>query len=100
MHNDILTLVKETFDTNEYGDSVSSESSREVFCKVRSVGMKEKYQAQAVGLLPEMVFELPDYYEYDDERKVRYQGKEYRIIRTYKKETNEIELVVTRDGST
>lgn len=99
MHNDILTLVKESFDTNEYGDSVTIENTREVFCKVKSVGMKEKYQAQAVGLLPEVVFELPDYYEYDNERKVRYDGEGYRVIRTYKKENNEIELVVTRDGS-
>jgi len=99
MYNDILSLVKEELGTNEFGDSVSSETVREVFCEVRSVGMKEKYQAQAIGLLPELVFVLADYYEYDDEQKVRYQGKEYRILRTYIKNTHEIELVVTRDGS-
>ena len=99
MYNDILTLVKETHTTNEFGDSASMETCRDVFCKVRSVGMKEKYQAQAIGLLPELVFVLADYYEYDDEQKVRYRDKEYRILRTYIKDTHEIELVVTRDGS-
>ena len=99
MYNDVLTLVKETYTTNEFGDSAAVETARDVFCEVRSVGMREKYQAQAVGLLPELVFVLADYYEYEDEQKLRYRGKEYRILRTYIKETHEIELVVTRDGS-
>ena len=99
MYNDILTLVKEKFETNEFGDSVAIKTTRDVFCEVRSVGMKEKYQAQAVGLLPELVFVLADYYEYEEEQKVIYKDQEYRILRTYVKNTHEIELVVTRDGS-
>ena len=100
MYNDILTLVKETYTTDEFGDSAAVETARDVFCEVRSVGMREKYQAQAIGLLPELVFVLADYYEYDDEQKLRYRNKEYRILRTYIKDSHEIELVVTRDGST
>lgn len=100
MYNDILTLVKETYTTDEFGDSTAVETARDVFCEVRSVGMREKYQAQAIGLLPELVFVLADYYEYDDEQKLRYRDKEYRILRTYIKDSHEIELVVTRDGST
>ena len=99
MYNDVLTLVKEKFEVNEYGDSVASETTRDVFCKVRSIGMKEKYQAQAVGLLPELVFVLADYYEYEKEQKVVYNGEKYRILRTFVKDTHEIELVVTRNGS-
>lgn len=100
MYNDVMTLVKESYSTNDFGDQVAAVLTREVFCEVKSVGMKEKYQAQAIGLLPELTFVLPDYYEYDDEQKIIYQEKEYRVIRTYVKDTDEIELVVTRDGST
>ena len=100
MYNGVLTLVKESYSTNDFGDQVAAVLTREVFCEVKSVGMKEKYQAQAIGLLPELTFVLPDLYEYDDEQKIIYQEKEYRVIRTYIKDTHEIELVVTRDGST
>ena len=100
MYNDVLTLVKESYSTNDFGDRVAAVLTRDVFCEVKSVGMKEKYQAQAIGLLPELTFVLPDYSEYADEQKIIYQEKEYRVIRTYIKDTHEIELVVTRDGST
>ena len=100
MYNDVLTLVKESYSTNDFGDQVAAVLTREVVCEVKSVGIKEKYQAQAIGLLPELTFVLPDCYEYDDEQKIIYQEKEYRVIRTYIKDTHEIELVVTRDGST
>ena len=99
MCNDVITLIKETYDTNETGDPVTTQTKREVFCQVRSVGMREKYQAQAVGLLPELTFILPDYYEYDDEQYVMYNEKTYRVIRTFVKDSHEIELVVTKDGT-
>lgn len=99
MCNDVLTLIKETYSVNEYGDTIAKRNEREVFCQVRSVGMREKYQAQAIGLLPELTFVLADYYEYNEEQYVRYEDKLYRIIRTYIKDTHEIELVVTKDGS-
>ena len=99
MCNDVITLIKETYDTNETGDPVTTQTEREVFCQVRSVGMREKYQAQAVGLLPELIFILPDYYEYDDEQYVMYNEKTYRVIRTFVKDSHEIELVVTKDGT-
>ena len=99
MCNDVITLIKETYYTNEAGDPVTTQTEREVFCQVRSVGMREKYQAQAVGLLPELTFILPDYYEYDDEQYVKYNEKTYRVIRTFVKDSHEIELVVTKDGT-
>ena len=99
MCNDVITLIKETYDTNETGDPVTTQTEIEVFCQVRSVGMREKYQAQAVGLLPELTFILPYYYEYDDEQYVMYNEKTYRVIRTFVKDSHEIELVVTKDGT-
>ena len=83
--DEILTLVTRTQDTDELGDPVITTAEREVFCKVRSVGMREFYQAQATGLKPEIVFELSDYLEYENETHVIYNGETYRVLRSYRK---------------
>ena len=58
-----------------------------------SVGMKENYEALAVGLKPELVFVFSDYYDYDDQEFIEYETKRYKVLRTYRKESNELEIV-------
>lgn len=90
--NDILTLIGRTLDEN---GNVTAEERREVFCRLRSVGRTEFYQAQATDLRPELVFVLPDYLEYADEYLCIYNDTWYRVIRTYRT-GQELELVVQR----
>jgi SPP1 family predicted phage head-tail adaptor len=89
--NDILKLISQARGVDEYGDPVLQESAREVFCGVRSIGGKEFYQAQAVGLQPEVKFVLADYLEYSRETLVEHDGQRYRVLRTYRK-GKELEL--------
>lgn len=96
MYNDVIALIKITTTTDDYGDAVEIIERNEVFAKVRSIGMKEKYEAIAVGLKPELVFVLADYYDYDNQDAIEYENQRYSVLRTYKKDTNEIEIVVTR----
>lgn len=97
MYNETAILYKETESVNDIGDTVSVKSAKRVFCRVRSIGMKETYQALAVGLKPELSLVLADYLEYDGEKKVEYDGVIYNVIRTFRREgKNEIELVVNR----
>lgn len=96
MYNDVITLLTITTTTNDYGDMVESETRKEVFAKKRSIGMKEKYEALAVDLKPELTFVLADYYDYDGQEFIEYEGVKYSVLRTYIKDTNEIEIVVTR----
>ena len=49
-----------------------------------SVGVKEFYEAAAVGLQPELKFILSDYLDYNGETCLEYDGKRYRIARTYR----------------
>lgn len=98
MQNDVIKLIGKSFAVDEYGDSVANESIHEVFAEVKSVGMREKYEALQAGLNPEFTFVLADYLEYDDEPEIEYQGKRYRMIRTYRNGQT-IEIVVTRDAS-
>ena len=62
---------------------------REVLCGVRSIGMREFYQANASDFHPEVKFVLADYLDYNNERRVKYDGDlapagVYSILRTYR----------------
>ena len=94
--NEVLTLIRQTSGTDDYGDPVVTETTRTVFAKLGSIGQKEFYQAHAVGLKPEMKFVLADYLDYDDEPFVEYGGQKYRVLRTYRK-GQELELTVYRE---
>lgn len=96
MYNDVITLLTVTETVNNIGDLVETVEKKEVFAQVRSVGMKESYEALAVGLKPELTFVLADYYDYDDQEFIEYNSARYRVLRTYRKASNELEIVVTR----
>ena len=93
--SEILKLIATTQAVDEYGDLVTSETSREVFAKLGSIGQSEFYQAQAVGLKPEIKFVLADYLDYNDEPLVDYNGTRYHVLRTYRT-GQELELTVYR----
>lgn len=96
MYNEVITLVSKTYTIDEYGDTQATRTEREVFARIKSIGMKEKYEALQAGLDPEHTFILPDYYEYDNETEILYEGNTYRVIRTYRNGKT-LEIVVTRD---
>lgn len=94
--NEVLTLIKQTQGVDDYGDPVITETTREVFAKLGSIGQKEFYQAHAVGLQPEVKFVLADYLDYEGETLVEHEGQRYRVLRTYRK-GQELELTVYRE---
>ena len=83
MFRDVITLVSESPAAHGVLDDIT-ETQKQVFCSVRSVGMTEAYQAMSNGLHPQFVFILSDYADYGGEKVVIYNGKRYRIIRTYR----------------
>lgn len=101
MYDNVIKLVKESSKTNEYGDMVAEKTERTVFAELRSIGQSEFYQAQAVGLKPEIKFVLADYLDYQGEDILKYQAyneakeNEYTIIRTYRA-NNQLEMICKR----
>ena len=94
MYEDMITLIKQTDTTDEYGDSVTTQTERLVYVETMSISQKEFYQANEQGLKPEMKFKLADYEDYQDEELVRYQDTDYKVLRTYKTQRNELEITV------
>lgn len=56
---------------------------RKVFAVMRSVGMRESYEAMGHGITPERVFDLAAPEEYRDEKWLRWENKLYKVVRTY-----------------
>lgn len=95
MYNDIIELGKPEIVTDDYGNQLKKYVFREVFADCRSVSQTEFYTAAQSGFKPSFKFVLADYYEYDEEDTVKYNGVLYHIIRTFRKGL-EIELTVEK----
>ena len=88
----VLTLIGETPGAHGIFDTYT-QNERTVFCEIRSVGYNEYYRALEQDLRPSFVFRLADYAEYKNEKICKFDGKRYRIIRTFITNTA-IELTV------
>lgn len=100
MMDDVIKLISTTYTYDAYGNEVPTETLRQVFCKVRSIGRNEFYQAAQNNLHPEFVFVLSHYRDYHGEEKIRYTAwdgieKTYSVLRTYRLgDSDELEIVV------
>lgn len=100
MFDNIITLIAETYTVDEYGDTVATPTERTIFAEVKSIGQSEFYQAQAVGLKPEIKFVIADFADYQNEKLLKYTpfgGTEdtYTVLRTYRT-NNRLEIVCKR----
>lgn len=100
MFDSVIFLIKETNTKNEYGDTVQTFTERQVFAEVKSIGQSEFYQAEAVGLKPEIKFVIADFADYQNEKQLKYTpfgGTEqiYDVLRTYRNKIN-LEIVCAR----
>ena len=99
--DDVIKLVSITYSEDQFGNQIPIETSRQVFCQVRSVSRNEFYQAAQNNLHPEFAFVLSHYKDYAGESKIKYlpwgcsEEKTYSVIRTYRLgDSDELEIVV------
>ena len=90
-----LTLISETFQEDEIGNQIPVTNETVIFCNIKSVSGVEFYNAANTGLKPEIIF-VVDAFEYGDEKLVKFEGKEYKVIRSYQIGIEEIELTCER----
>jgi SPP1 family predicted phage head-tail adaptor len=93
-----LTLIGETYTEDEIGNQIPVETETVILCGLKSVSRSEFYNAAVSDLKPERVFMIHPY-EYNGEKKVEFEGERYRVIRTYQKDTEEMELIVEKVGA-
>lgn len=86
--------MNETDGTDEYGDIIKDISQREIFAEIMSIGQTEFYQAHEVGKKPEIKVKIADYLDYAEETKIIYDSKIYKVLRTYRTRSNELEITL------
>lgn len=92
LFRDVVKLISVATAENDIGDPVEVPVKREVFADKQSIRQSEFYQAAATGLRPELMFVVRSI-DYNGEQKLKYNDKEYTIIRTYDKDGELTELV-------
>lgn len=78
----IATLIRD--DPATHGVYEETETvERTVFCTVRSASYRDIDAAGSEGMRPEIVVRLAQDFEYQDEKRLSYDGKIYNIDRVY-----------------
>lgn len=99
-----LTLIGVTIIQDDIGNEIPVETKTGIYCGLKSVGRNEFYNAAVADLKPELIFVVHPY-EYSGEKKVSFKMAEdseeitYSVIRTYQPNSEEMELIVERDGA-
>ena len=86
-----LTLINQFFIEDEIGNQIPQEIETDIYCGIKSIGRNEFYTAAKSGLKPELIFVINNY-EYSGEKEIIFEGKRYKVIRTYLIGFEEIEL--------
>jgi SPP1 family predicted phage head-tail adaptor len=91
--SDVAYLVSESWTQDNTGVQRRSTEKRKVFVKVSSVNSHEWFEGGRNGLNPQYRFTMFSF-DYNNEKIIEYQGKQYTIYRTYFRSADEIELYV------
>jgi SPP1 family predicted phage head-tail adaptor len=92
LFKEVIKLISITIGENDMGDPIEITTEREIFADKQSIRQSEFYQAAATGLRPELMFVVRTI-DYNQELKLKYNDKEYTIIRTYDKDGELTELI-------
>lgn len=90
---DVGYLCKENRTLDKHKRPKISYEKELIYCNVKSIGLTEFYQAQSVGLKPEIKIEAR-LIDLTDKTHFEYRNKLYKILRTNKKE-DIVELILT-----
>ncbi len=94
--NPIYLITQTNKTINEVGDLLYENKERKVLAHKESTRQSEFYQAQAVGIKPEITF-IIRFFEYKNEEKLKYNNKIYNILRAYDKGNGTIEIICVGD---
>lgn len=93
--SDVINLISSQWTKDANGVNRKVDTSRQVYCNVRSVTQTEFYQASQLGFKPEYRF-IVFKYDYQNEMIIEYKGVRYSVYRTYFAENDLIELTAQK----
>lgn len=95
--SNVINLISQTYEIDEIGQRVPVETSRTVFCDVRSITRAEWFDAGRNGMQPTYIFTMfaPDY---ENEKIVEFNGHRYGVYRTFRARNEVMEVYVEEKG--
>lgn len=103
MYESVATLRSVAYTQDEALNEIATYTDREVFVKPRSVSRSDFYQAAQSGLKPSLVLVISAAEDYQGEKVVVFEGKEYTVLRVYQRpEKDAVELTLeerTKNGA-
>ncbi len=90
-YTDEITLIADKTTIDSAGYPVTAEKCRDVFANAKSVTRAEYYEAMRSGISASIVFVVSSH-DYRDERIVEYEGRRYKVERTYFTDADHVEL--------
>ena len=96
--NDIITLISQEYAPDESYNDVAESQETQVFCDCLSASQSEFFRAAQSDITPEYQVKMWSF-DYNEEKRCRYNGVEFDIYRTYK--TGDlVELYLSRRSGT
>ena len=96
IRRDVCSLISETPGAHGVHDT-HTQTPRQVYCEVRSIGMKLLSEAKAAGMSPEVRLRLAREELYQGEKLCQFRGELYDVENVYPLEqTNGIDLLLRR----
>ena len=89
--DEIIYLLQNTTETNKMGDVINRIKEIKRYAEIDSIGQNQSYQAAAVGLKLSFIATIWKF-EYNNEEFLKYNGKQYKITKTYVRDDEKIEL--------
>lgn len=96
MFKEVLELAKSRDIFDENGFKGKEFLKREVFANKKSIRASEHYEAQKLGYKLSAMFEIKSY-DYNNEEYLFFEDEQYKIERTYEKNSEILELVCRKE---
>lgn len=95
MWNDEITLTSRKIKgKDKLKQPIYEDVEVTILCRKKRVTRSEFYQANQAGLKPSLVVEIRNF-EYENQEFAKFEGKQYRILKTYPIDSEILELTLS-----
>ena len=95
MWNHEITLIENKITgKDKLKQNIIEEVKTVLLCRKKSITRSEFYQANQAGIRPSLVVDIHSF-EYDNQELAEFEGKRYRILKTYPVDLETLELTMT-----
>ncbi|MFU8753348.1 phage head closure protein [Streptococcus suis] len=93
-NHEITLIAKRITGKDKLKQNITEEVKTVLLCRKKSISRSEFYQANQASIRPSLVVDIHSF-EYDNQELAEFEGKRYRILKTYPVDLETLELTLT-----